>query len=160
MTSNIGAEKVQQPVPMGFISPSDSEKQDMRNDSAIDESKKNFRPEFLNRIDELVVFNTLSEDGIKEIINITFKEYRERIKTIHGIDVVLDKSAVGVLLKEGFDETYGAREIRRTFKRLFETLIANLILQGKFIKGDTVICRGTPKNKLTFRKKPSHRDKS
>ena len=160
MTSNIGAEKVQQPVPMGFISPSDSEKQDMRNDSAIDESKKNFRPEFLNRIDELVVFNTLSEDGIKEIINITFKGYRERIKTIHGIDVVLDKSAVGVLLKEGFDETYGAREIRRTFKRLFETLIANLILQGKFIKGDTVICRGTPKNKLTFRKKPSHRDKS
>ena len=160
MTSNIGAEKVQQPVPMGFISPSDSEKQDMRNDSAIDESKKNFRPEFLNRIDELVVFNTLSEDGIKEIINITFKEYRERIKTIPGIDVVLDKSAVGVLLKEGFDETYGAREIRRTFKRLFETLIANLILQGKFIKGDTVICRGTPKNKLTFRKKPSHRDKS
>ena len=159
MTSNIGAEKVQQPVPMGFITPSDDEKQDMRNDSAINESKKNFRPEFINRIDELVVFNTLSELMIKDIININFKEYEKRIKDVHGLNVILDKSGVNVLLKEGYDEDYGAREIKRTFKRLFETEIANLILQNKFVEGDTVVCKGTKDNKLTFRKKSTHRGK-
>lgn len=160
MTTNIGSDKVAQPLPMGFITPTEDEKSDLKDESARDEAKKNFRPEFLNRIDDIVVFDCLTEELAEQIIDLNFVDYQKRIKEHHGIQVELHETARKLILEKGYNEEYGAREIKRTLKKLFETNIANLLLEKKFNKGDTIVCRSNKNDELTFRKKTIRREKN
>ena len=140
MTTNLGAEKIESPLPIGFMSPDEKGKQDLRIEQALEEVKRVFKPEFVNRIDEIVVFNSLTRDHVEGIVQLQFAEYANRIDTEHSIDMQLDNSAAQLFLDEGYSEKYGVRELKRTIQRLFETEFALLLLRGKYKNGDTVKC--------------------
>ena len=140
MTTNLGAEKIESPLPIGFLTPDEKGKQDMRIQQALEEVKKAFKPEFVNRIDEIVVFNSLTKKHVEGIVYLQFAEYADRIDTEHSIDIQLDKSAAQLFLDEGYSEKYGVRELKRTIQRLFETEFALLLLRGKYKSGDAVKC--------------------
>lgn len=151
MTTNIGADKVASPLPIGFLNPSNEEKEDIRAAGAKDDVKKAFKPEFLNRIDEIVVFNNLSKDDISNIVTLQFAEYVDRVMENHKIKLILDKSAQALFADKGYNEEYGARELNRTIQRLFETKLAAMLLKGRYKEGDTVTCYSKG-SELKFRK--------
>ena len=153
MTTNTGAGQINSPLPMGFATPTEKEKTSMGHEKALEEIRKQFKPEFINRIDEIAVFTKLSQDHIRTIIDINFSEYVERIRQNYDITVVLEDSAADLFLKEWYREKYGVRELNRTRQRLFETKLADVILSDKYKSGDTVICTAS-ESELKFRKKP------
>ena len=140
MTTNSGADRVEQPLPMGFITPTDQEKKEMGDEKALEEVKKQFKPELINRIDEIVVFNKLSEKDIETITDLQFRDYIDRIKEQYNITVTLDNSARKLFAKKGYDDKYGARELKRTIQRLFETKMGAELLTGKYKEKDKLKC--------------------
>jgi len=123
---------------LGFA-PSDSsekEKEDVR-DSVMNALKATFRPEFLNRLDEIIIFNELTEADIEKITLIMLKELTARIKAL-DISISFDESAVKVLAKEGFDPVYGARPLRRAITRKIEDAFSGEMLEGKIKSGDKI----------------------
>lgn len=151
MTTNVGADGVHSPTPMGFKTPTDTEKKDTGVEKALELVKNQFKPEFINRIDEIAVFNTLTKENIKAIVDLNFAIYVDRIKTHHDISVILHDTARELFVEKGYDEKYGARELKRTIQRLFETKMATVVLQGKYRAGDTVMCQ-SKNSELKFRK--------
>ena len=158
MTTNIGAEKIAQPLPMGFKTPTDDEKIELIHSNAIEEVRAVFRPEFINRIDEMIVFNPLVEDDIRLIVDINFKKYINRIYDNHGVTITLHDKARELFAKQGYSDKYGARELNRTIQRLFETAIADKLLRGTYVSGDKVLC--TVKGEKVLFKKQSTREKN
>ena len=152
MTTNIGAEKVLAPEPIGFVTPTDEEKKEMGNDFALEEIKKHLKPELVNRIDEIVVFNNLSKDDLYKIVDINFKLYQDRLKNNYDLSIELDDKAKQLFIDKGYDEKYGARELKRTIQRYFENSISELLLKGKFKEGSTIVC-SSKDDKLVYRKK-------
>lgn len=140
MTTNIGAEKVISPEPLGFVTPTKEEKKDMGSEMALEEIKKQLKPELINRIDEIVVFNNLSKDDLYKIVDINFILYKDRLMSNYGITIELDKTAKELFIEKGYDEKYGARELKRTIQRYFETSIAEILLAGKYKEGETIVC--------------------
>jgi ATP-dependent Clp protease ATP-binding subunit ClpC len=108
------------------------------------EVKKNFRPEFLNRLDEIIIFHSLKPEHIKRIVDLMIAKISLEIKS-KKLDLVLTESARDFLAREGFDPTYGARPLRRTIQHLVENPLSEKILEGEFQEGDTVIidCEGS-----------------
>jgi ATP-dependent Clp protease ATP-binding subunit ClpB len=99
--------------------------------------RENFRPEFLNRIDEVVVFNNLSKEQIIEIANIQINILKKRLKT-KKIDLVVSGDAKGFLAEKGYDSHYGARPLKRTIQRFIQDPLALLVLENKFKEGDRI----------------------
>lgn len=132
MTSNVGADIISNKTSIGFVQPADEDKNEERKEESVNVAKKHFKPEFVNRIDDIISFNSLSKDDIKDIVKILFGEYIDRIKSEHDLDIKLDKTAVEYFIDNGYDEKYGVRELKRTMKRDFETLFAEMYLTGKF----------------------------
>ena len=150
MTTNVGAERIQQPVPIGFSGGSATQdKHKYVEERALDEVKKHFKPEFLNRIDDLIVFNNLGKDQLEKIVHLNFKDYTKRAQNQHKVSLKLNKSAIDLILEKGYDEKFGAREINRTIKKLFETRYATELLSGKIPEGSTVSI-GARAKKLTL----------
>ncbi|MFI8714420.1 ATP-dependent Clp protease ATP-binding subunit [Brevibacillus brevis] len=137
MTSNVGASMIKKNTTLGFTT-NDSERkyQDMK-DKVMDELKKSFRPEFLNRIDEVIVFHSLEQEHIEQIVTLMTDELRKRLKE-QDIDFQLTEEAKKVLAKEGFDPAYGARPLRRAIQRHIEDNLSEELLKGTISKGDTV----------------------
>lgn len=137
MTSNVGANMIKKNTSLGFTT-GDSEKkyQDMK-DKVMDELKRSFRPEFLNRIDEVIVFHSLEQEHIEQIVSLMTNELRKRLKE-QSIDFQLTDEAKKVLAKEGFDPAYGARPLRRAIQRSIEDRLSEELLKGTISKGDTV----------------------
>jgi len=141
MTSNAGSEMITDRGTLGF---SDQEVdsvesyQDMK-DRVIGEVRKVFRPEFLNRLDDIIVFHQLSREQVKLIAELMLGELKARLFEEHAITLTLDESASELLIEKGYDPKYGARPMRRAVERLIENPISELILQGKFDKGSTVV---------------------
>lgn len=137
MTSNVGASMIKKNTTLGFTT-GDTEKkyQDMK-DKVMDELKKSFRPEFLNRIDEVIVFHSLEEEHIEQIVSLMTDELRKRLRE-QNIDFQLTDAAKKVLAKEGFDPAYGARPLRRAIQRHIEDRLSEELLKGTINKGDTV----------------------
>ncbi len=134
MTSNVGASKLANAKRVGF---GEESANSSLKKSITDEMKKVFRPEFLNRLDEIIIFNQLTEDEIKEIAKIMLSSVSKRMSE-NGIDISFNDSAVALLAKEGFDITYGARPLRRAITNKIEDLLAEEILDGNINKGDKV----------------------
>ncbi|WP_448523201.1 ATP-dependent Clp protease ATP-binding subunit [Pseudothermotoga sp.] len=153
MTSNIGGTLINKSKrTLGFVSQEDAQRdyEEMKT-LVLDEVKKTFRPEFLNRIDEIVVFHPLSKEDVSKIIDILVSDLRERLKG-KGLDVVLAKSAREFLIEKGFDPVYGARPLKRAIQQYLEDPLAEEILRGKFSSGDVIVCsRG--RDGLKFTKK-------
>ncbi len=137
MTSNVGANMIKKNTTLGFTT-GDTEKkyQDMK-DKVMDELKKSFRPEFLNRIDEVIVFHSLEQEHIEQIVSLMTEELRKRLKE-QEIHFQLTDDAKKILAKEGFDPAYGARPLRRAIQRNIEDKLSEELLKGTIHKGDTV----------------------
>ncbi|MBO8160791.1 MAG: ATP-dependent Clp protease ATP-binding subunit [Thermosipho sp. (in: Bacteria)] len=153
MTSNIGgAQIVTGKKSLGFIENA-SEEVDFKEmkEKVLEEVKKTFRPEFLNRIDEVVVFHKLNEEHIKQIIEILLRDIRARLAE-KGIKLELTKAAKSFLVQEGFDPSFGARPLKRTIQKYIEDPLSEELLRGKFSAGDTIVCNYS-NGKIIFRKK-------
>ena len=141
MTSNVGSEKITDRDTLGFSNQdvgSEESYQDMK-DRVIGEVRTVFRPEFLNRLDDIIVFHQLSRDQVGEVAELMLSDLRDRLVEEHRITLTLDDSATRLLITKGYDPKYGARPMRRTIERLIENPISELILQGTFENGSTVI---------------------
>ncbi|MCK4795118.1 MAG: AAA family ATPase, partial [Desulfobacteraceae bacterium] len=135
MTSNLGTEEFQRQS-LGFSQETKGEKQRLK--GAIDDAlKKTFRPEFLNRMDEIVIFESLTEEQIKEIVDLMIKDVQKRLVD-RKITIELTEEAKVQLAKEGFDPVFGARPLRRTIQRQVENPLSKRILQGEFKEEDHV----------------------
>lgn len=139
MTSNVGARNIVSPKKLGFVSGEDEARdyRDMQR-NVMDEVKKLFRPEFLNRIDEIMVFHTLTQDHIRQIVSIMFRQLAQRVKENAGIVITLEEDAAGLLAKEGFDPVFGARPLRRALQSKVEDVLAEMILNGEIQEGDSI----------------------
>lgn len=139
MTSNVGVSTIRREATMGFktgdLPEAGYEKMKAK---VTEELKRTFRPEFLNRLDEIIVFHALSREHIKEIVGLMLKEIADRMRQ-SGIDIDVTGEAREVLASVGFDENYGARPLRRTIQRQVEDLISEEMLKGSFIPGQRVI---------------------
>ncbi len=138
MTSNLGASSIAEPKSLGFTeikSTDDEHKTASKN--VNDALKKAFRPEFLNRIDEIVVFRKLSDEDIKKIAVLMLDEIKKRIENM-GIDISFGDDVVSHLAKEGFDPVYGARPLRRAMQRKIEDSLSIEMLEGNIKSGDKV----------------------
>ena len=152
LTSNVGASELAATKSLGFtstdVAKNDAEARKERMMSAL---KATFRPEFLNRIDDIIVFNSLGQSDIESIALLMLEEVVKRIEDL-GIHISFDPSVPALLAKEGFDPTYGARPLRRAVVRLVEDAVSTEMLEGNIHAGDTVTARAED-GKLVFEKK-------
>ena len=138
MTSNVGARNISERKQLGFASQiSASENQKNIRLSVMDELKKTFRPEFLNRVDDIIVFSQLSEVEIKSIARLMLNSLSEKLQA-NDIHAEFDDEAVSLIAKEGFDPVYGARPLRRAIQSKIEDLFAEKILDSAVVSGDSV----------------------
>jgi len=139
MTSNIGARLITEPKQLGFAPVAQDKKksyEDMKN-NVMNELKKNFRPEFLNRIDEIIVFHPLEEEHLKQIVGLMIDNLAERLKQ-NSIEIEVSDEAKALLAKKGFDPVYGARPLRRAVQSMVEDRLAEEMLEGRVKSGDKV----------------------
>lgn len=139
MTSNVGAEAIKRSGTLGFTAVREAQHDyEQMKDKVMGELKKSFRPEFLNRIDEIIVFHSLEQSHIAEIVTLMVDDLRSRLKE-QEVDFVLTDKAKDFLAKEGFDPAYGARPLRRAIQKYIEDRLSEELLTGSITKGDSVI---------------------
>ena len=139
MTSNVGAQAIIEPKKLGFMSEKDDKQDYERMKSGVmEEVRRLFKPEFLNRIDEIMVFHPLKKPEIKKIVNILLKNLEKRCEEQLGIELKISESVKDYLAESGFDSKYGARPLRRAIQNRLEDPMANKILDGGIKTGDTV----------------------
>ena len=136
MTSNVGAQTIRKGGALGFTASREADYVDMK-DRVLDELKKSFRPEFLNRLDDTIVFHPLAENHIREIVDLMSEELRKRLVE-NDIHFVLTEAAKDFLAKEGYDPQYGARPLKRAIQRHIEDQLSEAMLSGTVKKGDQV----------------------
>ena len=159
MTSNIGARSIQGEREMGFgraaAGPKSSEEVSRQMDSIkgriTDELKRVFRPEFLNRVDETIIFHPLSAEEINEVVTLMLDRVSKQVAQ-KGMDFEVTEAAKAYLAREGFDPQYGARPLRRAVQRLVEDPLAEEILLGRFLANDTVVVDVDEERGIVFRK--------
>ncbi len=143
MTSNIGSQFI-----LDVVGKEDRY-EEMR-DRVMDALRSNFRPEFLNRIDEVIIFHGLNRSEIKQIVNLQVERLRQRLEE-KQIDLVLTDPALDFIAEVGYDPVYGARPLKRVIQRQLETQIAKALLRGEFKEGDTIVVE-IMNERLVFRK--------
>ena len=153
LTSNVGAERLQKGSAMGFTPPDDEEDYARMKENLTEEAKKVFRPEFLNRFDDILVFRSLGRDELTQILELELEKVRKRLAE-RDIHFELDASALDLLLEKGFDPTYGARPMRRAVERYLEDPMAEEIIRGDLREGETISI-STKDEKLEFTQKES-----
>ena len=153
MTSNVGATKINKNKVLGFETNKD--KEDTRNqydkmkESIMGELKQKFKPEFLNRIDDIIVFHPLEEYHIYEIVKLMTRDVIQRLKSL-DIDLKISEEAVKLIAKEGLDLEYGARPLKRAIQRELEDTLSEAILKGDIKKGNSVIAE-IDNNKIVYK---------
>ncbi len=139
MTSNAGAQSIIEPKKLGFASVDDEKQNYERMKSGVmEEVRRIFKPEFLNRIDETIVFRALNQEDMKKIVAILVKNLVERCKTQMNITLEIKGNVKSYIAKEAYDPKYGARPLRRMIQSKIEDMLAEEILSGKIGRGDTV----------------------
>ena len=139
MTSNAGAQAIVEPKQLGFISQKDEKKDYEKMKSGVmEEVRRLFKPEFLNRIDEIMVFHTLNKEEIRKIVLLLLKSLEKRCEEQMDIHLNVTNSAVDYIAEAGFDAKYGARPLRRAIQSKIEDRLANELLEGKIRRGDIV----------------------
>jgi len=153
MTSNVGATLIKKGATLGFRGTNESEEISYKEikEKVMGELNKTFRPEFLNRIDEVIVFKSLTKEEIKKIADLMLDEVRILLKE-QKIDLEVKDKAKEILAKEGYDPNFGARPLRRTIEKLIENPISEKILAGEFKEGDCIVINAKD-NKIIFSKK-------
>ncbi|OGW76950.1 MAG: hypothetical protein A3J52_03520 [Omnitrophica bacterium RIFCSPHIGHO2_02_FULL_49_9] len=137
MTSNVGVELWKQQGDLGFKPRSEEENYETMKKRFLDEAKKTFRPEFLNRVDDMVVFHQLTRTDLEQIVQFELAEVTERMKE-KKMELAVSSDVITFLVDKGYDATYGARPLKRIIQRFIENVLAEEILGGKFKDGDKV----------------------
>ena len=157
MTSNAGANRIISPKTLGFgqAKTSEEEYQKMK-EGVMEEVKHIFKPEFINRVEEMIVFHALNKENIKDITKIMLKQFAKRVKDQMDMELCIADDVVDFISDKGFDKDYGARPIRRALQTELEDVLAEAVLMGDISIGDTVdislSCEGT-KKKIVVKKK-------
>ena len=139
MTSNAGANAIISPKKLGFGAKEDAKADYERMKSGVmEEVKRIFKPEFLNRIDDMIVFHTLKEEHLKKIVGLLQKELTKRCKEQMGIELTFRSTVKNLIVEEGRDEKYGARPLKRAMQTKVEDALADEVLNGNVKEGDTV----------------------
>ncbi|HKO96305.1 MAG TPA: AAA family ATPase, partial [Pyrinomonadaceae bacterium] len=150
MTSNIGSQSI-----LEYRGSTDTEAYEMMKDAVLGEMRQHFRPEFLNRVDEVVVFHSLSEEDLRKILEVQLDRLRARLAERH-IELKLTPEAATRLAREGYDPVYGARPLKRAIQKELETPIGRRLLAGEIKDGDKVIV-GWQDGEFTFSTKTAER---
>ena len=137
LTSNVGAELIKKQTTLGFGAPKHDEGYDTMQGKILEETKRVFKPEFLNRLDDIIVFHTLSKEMLTRIVDLEVAKVTSRIRD-KEIEITMDQAAHELLIEKGYDPTYGARPMRRAVERYLEDPMAEEILRGSFKAGDKV----------------------
>jgi len=132
MTSNLGTSLIGKRTSPGFLTESDEHSYEKMKDRVMEEMKRAFRPEFVNRIDDIIVFHSLNEQHIKSIIRLMISKINKQI-TDKGLELILTPAAEDMLLEKGYDPTYGARQLRRTIQKHIEDPLAEAIVRGQLV---------------------------
>jgi len=150
MTSNLGTEYVNKSGPIGFLKSSATD-EERESDTKINKALKDaFRPEFLNRIDEIIAFSPLSVEEMEEIVDLQMKEIQGRLNEF-GISAALTSAARTWLAKEGYDKAFGARPLKRALQKFVESPLSMKLLQGDFKDGGSILVDlDTEKNEIVF----------
>jgi len=153
MTSNVGAHEIQRQGGIGFRTVEDGQQsyRDMKK-KVTDELRKTFRPEFLNRIDEVIVFHALGKEHLRRIVDIMLRTLVQELKD-RGVSVEFTDRAKDVLAEQGYDPQYGARPLRRAIQRLVENPLSEEMLRGRFSEGDTILVDADAEGQIVFEKK-------
>ena len=140
MTSNVGARLITEPKRLGFGSGNEDKARDYKDmkDNVMGELKRTFRPEFLNRIDEIIVFHPLEQEHLIKIVSIMMELLSKRLKD-NDIDMEVTEEAKELLAKKGFDQVFGARPLRRAIQSMVEDKLAEEMLEGRVKAGDKVV---------------------
>jgi ATP-dependent Clp protease ATP-binding subunit ClpB len=150
MTSNIGSERI-----LEFSGKTETAAYDLMKEAVLTEMRHHFRPEFLNRVDEIVVFHSLTEADLKKILDIQLQRVRTRLAD-RNIEIELTAEAATHLAREGYDPVYGARPLKRAIQKELETPIGRRLLAGEIHDGDKVIV-GWKDGEVTFSTKAAER---
>ncbi len=139
MTSNVGASMITSTQKLGFSTAEDvkKDKYEKLKDTVMEEMKKSFRPEFLNRIDDIIVFAHLAQEEIREIVDLMLKDLFKRLGE-RNLELKVTDEVKDYFAKEGYNEAYGARPLRRVIQKKVEDVLAEEILSGKYVEGDTM----------------------
>jgi ATP-dependent Clp protease ATP-binding subunit ClpC len=151
MTSNVGSDTIKKQSTLGFSPITDESSYEKMREKIMEEAKKTFRPEFLNRLDDIVVFRSLTKPDLIQILDLEISKVMERLKA-RNIVLQLDDKAKDFLVTKGYDPTYGARPMRRAVERSLEDPLAEEILKGVFHEGEPIIV-SADNDKLTFSQK-------
>jgi ATP-dependent Clp protease ATP-binding subunit ClpC len=148
MTSNVGAETIKKNSSLGFSPISDQNSYEKMREKIMDEAKRLFRPEFLNRLDDIIVFRSLTKPDLIQILDLEIAKVMERLKG-KKLQLQLDEKARDYLVDKGYDPTYGARPMRRAVERFLEDPLAEEILKGSLHEGEPVLVT-VDQDKLLF----------
>ncbi len=148
MTSNLGTHLIGKRTSPGFLSDSEDTSYEKMKDRVMEELKRSFRPEFLNRIDEVIVFHSLTVDHIRGIIRLMIDRVNKQLAE-KNLRIELSPQAADLLIAKGFDPTYGARQLRRTIQKHIEDPLAETIVRGQFPEGARISV-GVEKEEFTF----------
>jgi ATP-dependent Clp protease ATP-binding subunit ClpC len=151
LTSNVGAETINKQTTMGFSPISDESSYEKMREKIMDEAKRTFRPEFLNRLDDIIVFRSLTKADLVEILDLEIAKVLVRLKG-KNILLSLDEKAKDFLVEKGYDPTYGARPMRRAVERFLEDPLAEEILKGNVHDNEPIIV-SVEDNKIVFNQK-------
>jgi len=153
MTSNLGTEYVRHSGTLGFLQKDDTDEDRQAHEKIEKALKSTFRPEFINRIDEIIMFSALTKEQMEEIVDLQMKEIRSRLEE-HGLKVELTQPAREWLAAEGYDQALGARPLKRALQKYVESPLSISLLSGEYAEGDTVIVDlDAEKKEITFKKK-------
>ena len=156
MTSNVGSDTLKKSSTLGFAPITDESSYEKARERVLEEAKKTFRPEFLNRLDDLIVFRTFTKPDLIAILNLEVEKVLERLRK-KNLKLELDDKAKDLLVEKGYDPQYGARPMRRAVERFFEDPLAEEILKGALVEGDLIKVTAD-KDKLLFNQKPAAQD--
>jgi ATP-dependent Clp protease ATP-binding subunit ClpC len=151
MTSNLGTEYVRKGGTLGFLAEAETDEERQAQEKIEKSLKGTFRPEFLNRIDEIIIFEPLSIDQMTQIVDLQMKEVQQRLSE-HGLKVELTDTARTWLATTGYDAAFGARPLRRALQKNVESPLSVSLLSGEFAQGDTVVVDVNDKKEVVFRK--------
>jgi ATP-dependent Clp protease ATP-binding subunit ClpC len=137
MTSNVGADMIRKQGSMGFVAHSESEDYNQMRERLLNEVKKAFKPEFLNRIDDIIVFRPLSKEDLTKIITLEVRQVTTRLKE-KGIEIAIAQDGLDFLIEKGYDPVYGARPLKRTIQRYVEDPLSEEIIAGRLKNGSKI----------------------
>lgn len=160
LTSNVGAEVIANKGTLGFGTQPDKMNYEQTKERMIEMTKKTFRPEFLNRLDDIIVFRSLNREDLTQIVHIEVEKLSARLQKSHHIKITLDKTAIDFLITKGFEPANGARPLRRAIEKYLEQPLAEELIKDTFTGATEVLIEAKNEKELTFKPNTSGKNKN